>query len=390
MVEVIAFHLMPYSDLPEDLHDKYASTWVNFPNSYFDAKKARNFYHDYLDQLEYCEKLGFDGIGLNEHHQTAYGLMPAPNVMAALLARRTSKLKIAILGNAITLRAYPQQVAEEIAILDVITEGRIISGFVRGIGAEYYNYPVNPMDSKGRFFEAHDLIVKAWTEDGPFPFMGKHYQFSQVNVWPRPYQRPHPPIWLPSQGSKDTIEFAAQKRYTYLQTLSSLKDLKKSFELYREEAQKLGYEASPNQLGWSVMVYVAETDERAWEEAEEHVLYFYDNLLYMPQHYFFPPGYVEEKSMQRILQAKSGLGKPGYFKFKDLVEQGYCIVGSPETVRQKLEEAHKELQFGILSVHMHFGNMPHYRVMKNTELFGRHVLPHVKKLGTTESVKVAL
>jgi alkanesulfonate monooxygenase SsuD/methylene tetrahydromethanopterin reductase-like flavin-dependent oxidoreductase (luciferase family) len=380
VVNVFAFHLMPYLDLPEDLHEKYDSTWVTFPNSHYDPVKGHQYYNDYLDQLEYCERIGFDGIVVNEHHQTAYGLMPSPNIMAAVLARRTSRAKIAILGNAIALRAFPQQVAEEVAMLDVITGGRIISGFVRGIGSEYFNFRLNPADSKKRFFEAYDLIVRAWTEDGPFAFMGEHYQFPHVNVWPRPYQNPHPPIWLPSNGSKDTIEFAAEKGHTYLQTLSSTKDLKVSFDLYREAAEKNGYTAKPEQLGWSVYVYVAETDEQAWTEAEEHLMYFFNKHFVMPKEFFFPPGYLSEDSMQRVMKTKAGLGQPGYFKFKDLVEKGYCIVGSPETVRQKIEEAHKDIQFGQLVTHMHFGNMPNYRAVKNIELFGRKVLPHIKTL----------
>ena len=382
MVKVFAFHLMPYMNMPKDFQYKYDTSWVTFSNAHYDSVKGHEYYNDYLDQFELCDKLGFDGIVVNEHHQTAYGLMPSPNLIAAALARRTKNAKIAILGNAISLRAFPRQVAEEVAMLDVITGGRIISGFVRGIGAEYYNFRLNPADSKERFFEAHDLIVRAWTEKGPFSFNGKHYNFPTVNVWPRPFQKPHPPIWLPSQGSKDTIKFAVQNRYTYLQTLSSISDLKESFDIYREEAIKAGYNADPSQLGWSVKVYVAETDEQAWREAEEHIMFFFNNLFVMPKHFFFPPGYLSEDSMVRIMKAKSGLGQPGNFTFKELVEKGYVIVGSPESVRQRIEEVYKELQFGNIVVHVHSGNMPNYRVVKNIELFGRHVLPKIQKLGS--------
>jgi alkanesulfonate monooxygenase SsuD/methylene tetrahydromethanopterin reductase-like flavin-dependent oxidoreductase (luciferase family) len=194
-------------------------------------------------------------------------------------------------------------------------------------------------------------------------------------------QKPHPPIWLPSQGSKDTIEFAAAKRYTYLQTLSSIKDLRSSFDIFREEANKHGYTADASQLGWSVKVYVAETDEQAYAEAEGHIMFHFNNHFIMPQHYLFPPGYIHEGSLARIMQAKAGLGKKDYFNFKDLVEKGYVIVGSPETVRQRIEKVQKELGFGILVVHMHSGNMPNFRTMKNIELFGRHVLPSIQILG---------
>ncbi len=113
-------------------------------------------------------------------------------------------------GRALPLLNNPVTVAEEFAMVDNITEGRFIAGFVRGIGAEYHAWGVNPAESHDRFHEAHDLIVRAWTEIGPFHFEGKHYDFEYVNTWPRPYQQPRPPIWIPSQGSSETIAAPAE------------------------------------------------------------------------------------------------------------------------------------------------------------------------------------
>ena len=165
--------------------------------------------------MEFADRLGFDGVCLNEHHQTAYGMMPIPGVLAGALARSVKRAKLAILGRALPLLNNPLMVAEEYAMLDNLTRGRFIAGFVRGIGAEYHAMGINPAHSQERFAEAHDLIVRAWTEPGPFAYDGKHYQFNYVNPWPRPYQTPHPPIWIPSQGSSSTIKWAAQMRYTY-------------------------------------------------------------------------------------------------------------------------------------------------------------------------------
>ncbi len=190
------FHLMPYQDLDLDYDKTHRSAWVTLPNSYYDPVKGHALYNRYLDELEYADALGFDGICVNEHHQTAYGMMAAPNVLAGALARRTQHAKIAILGRALPLVNNPLAIAEEFAILDNLTAGRIITGFVRGIGAEYHSTGVNPTESHDRFHEAHDLIVRAWTEPGPFAFEGKYYHFNYVNSWPRPYQTPHPPIWI--------------------------------------------------------------------------------------------------------------------------------------------------------------------------------------------------
>ncbi|GAA4714192.1 LLM class flavin-dependent oxidoreductase [Brevibacillus fulvus] len=380
MVQVFAFHLMPYGKMPEDFNERYDSSWVTYSNANYDPEYGNQLYHNYLDQLEFCEQMGFDGIGVNEHHQTPYGLMPSPNVMAATLARRTQKVKIAILGNAISLRDHPQRVAEEVAILDVITKGRIISGFVRGIGAEYHSFQLDPTKSKERFFEAHDLIIQAWTQDGPTSYYGQHYQFPYVNSWPRPYQKPHPPIWCPSQGSKDTIRFAAQNRYPYLQTFSSIPSVKSSLDYYRQCAEEFGYTAPPEQLGWSTFIYCAETDAQAHEEAEEHAMFFFNKLFVMPKEFFFPPGYIPPQAQQKTLQSKAGLGQPGFFTYQELTEKGYMIVGSPKSVREQLREYHKQLGFGLLNINIHFGDMPHDRAMKNIELLGKEVIPSLKTI----------
>ena len=227
-MNIMMFHLMPYAALDAKEAANYPQSWVTMSNKLYDPKKGAELYNRYLDELEYAETLGFDGVCVNEHHQTPYGMMPSPTVTASALARRTTKARIAILGNALPLRSQPFTIAEEHAMIDNITHGRLISGFVRGIGAEYHAFGINPATSLERFREAHDMIIRAWTEPGPFEFHGKHYNFEYVNVWPRPYQQPHPPIWIPSQGSRETVEFAAHpsRKYTYLQTFTAAIALK--------------------------------------------------------------------------------------------------------------------------------------------------------------------
>ena len=179
------FHLMPYAALDLDYDKKHDSAWVTLPNSYYDPKIGHQLYNRYLDEIEYADEVGFDGVCVNEHHQNAYGIMPIPSIMAGALARRTKNVKIAVLGRALPLLNNPLVVAEEYAMLDNITGGRLVAGFVRGIGAEYHSCGANPAESHGRFQEAHDLIIQAWTRPGPFPFEGKYYHFEYVNTWPR-------------------------------------------------------------------------------------------------------------------------------------------------------------------------------------------------------------
>src|SRR5207247_10653228 len=191
--------------------------------------------------------------------------MRAPSVTRAARARRTKRAKSASLGSALPLRTHPLMVAEEHAMIDVISGGRLITGFVRGIGAEYHTFGVNPTFSHDRFHEAHDLIVRAWTEPGPFAFHGHHYNVQYVNTWPRPYQKPHPPIWIPSQGSKETIDWAAHpdRRYTYLQTFSPANVVQRYLKMYRDTCGGFAYAADGRQPGWAVTVGVGATDEAA-------------------------------------------------------------------------------------------------------------------------------
>ena len=369
------FHLMPYPYLPADF-DERESAWVTLSNSNYDPKVGTGLYNRYLDELEYAEQLGFDGICVNEHHQNAYGTMPSPNLMAAALVRRTEKLRIAIVGNGLPLRDHPLRVAEEVAMLDVISGGRIISGFVRGIGDEYFSMSIDPSTSRERYSEAHDLIIKAWTTDGPFRWVGKHYRLNYVNVWPRPLQQPHPPIWIPAFGSTETMTWAAKNHYTYLSVFAPSKLLKRWFDGYREGARAAGYEAPRDKIGILLPIYVAETDRQAHAEGRQYVTWLYHKGLKHKFEHLFPPGYMTDHSWGRFLQ--SGLGAYSDVSYEDLVAQGYAVVGSPATVRERLAELAEELGFGLVNALLHIGDMPHDHTIRNMELFAREVMPHFR------------
>jgi len=179
-MKLFMFHLMPYADINQAEAAKYPSVWVKFPNSNFDPVKGHALYNRYLDELELAAELGMDGVAVNEHHQNAYGIMPSPVVTASALSRRVKTAKIAILGSGFGLRENPLTLAEEHAMIDCITGGRLISGFVRGIGAEYHSMGVNPVTSLERHMEAHDLVVRAWTEPGPFEFTGNRERMGDL------------------------------------------------------------------------------------------------------------------------------------------------------------------------------------------------------------------
>ncbi len=380
-MQIVLFHLMPYADLDLEAGRRNGTVWVKLPNKHFDPVKGHKLYNRYLDELEYAEALGFDVVAVNEHHQTAYGLMPSPIVTASALARKTSRVKIAILGSALPLRSHPMMVAEEHAMIDVISGGRLISGFVRGIGAEYHTFGVNPTFSHDRFHEAHDLIIRAWTEPGPFAFHGKHYNLQYVNLWPRPYQKPHPPVWIPSQGSKETIDWASHpdRRYTYLQTFSPVKVVGRYLKQYRDTARGYGYEAKDSQLGWSLPIYVSSSDQKAKEEAKAHFEAFRNVFVRMPLEMLLPPGYTSRESLKNVMKAKAQMF--GDVTIEQALELGLFVCGSPQTVRKALESHWSDMRFGNLLVSCQFGTLPADLTRKNMELFAREVMPGLKKLG---------
>ena len=165
----IFFHLMPYRDLPADFEEKYESIWVTPPNDELcDPERVEQYYKWNLDELELADRLGFDGIGVNEHHQNGYGFMASPNIMAAALARRTpNNSAICVLGNTLALYAPATRVAEEFAMLDVLSDGRLIAGFPVGTSMDVnFCYGVTPTQTRPRFREALDLILQAGGEPG--------------------------------------------------------------------------------------------------------------------------------------------------------------------------------------------------------------------------------
>ena len=178
--------------------DEYESIRVSLPNRNYDPKKGAALYDRYIDEWLIAEDEGVE-IMLNEHHQTATCVDPAAPLVLAALARLTKKARLLILGNPVANRRQPVRVAEEMAMVDVLSKGRLECGFVRGVPYEVLPANSNPVRMNERQWEAMDLIVKAWTShDGPVSHEGRFFHHRNINIWPRPYQQPHPPIWVSS------------------------------------------------------------------------------------------------------------------------------------------------------------------------------------------------
>ena len=192
--------------------------------------------------MTYCEELGFDGVVFNEHHYSAYGTMPSPNLIASALSQRTKKIKIGVLGNILPLRNHPVRVAEEYAMIDCLSNGRLIAGFVRGIPPEYIWYGVNPEESRGRFEEAYNLIMTAWTEP-VWSHEGKFFKLHDCAIWPRPVQQPHPPIWIAAR-SAESVEWCVKRHLPCAQVYQTTGQIEDTFNYYRSKAKEEGWDAT--------------------------------------------------------------------------------------------------------------------------------------------------
>jgi alkanesulfonate monooxygenase SsuD/methylene tetrahydromethanopterin reductase-like flavin-dependent oxidoreductase (luciferase family) len=379
------FHLMPYRFLPEDFKEKYRSVWVDIPQNLWDPKVGHRLYNDYLDQLEYADQMGFDAVGVNEHHQNAYGLMPSPNIMAANLARRTSKANLVVLGNSIALYNPPIRVAEEFAMLDVISGGRLVAGFPVGTSMDTnFCYGEVPATLREKYYEAHDLIVKAWTEKEIFSFNGKYTKLRYVNLWPKPLQQPHPPIWIPGGGSIETWDFCANHdyQYSFLSYFGYIAG-KKVADGYWDAMTRKGKQLNPFSLGFAQTVAVANSDAEAEELYAPHFDYFFNRCLHVYNGFADAPGYRTLNTLKAGLLAQVGAqaaqAREG-MTWKQFVDEGYVIAGSPKTVRERLTEAMKSLNCGHLMILQQIGSMPPDLTRMNTELFAKEVMPHMRSL----------
>ena len=275
-MKVFIFDLLAYG---ENLDHIKVGAELPYPLSkrHFKPDVAVRTYAEHLDAWEEMDRLGYDGVGFNEHHCSPYGLMNSPNLMAASAAQRTKRLKLLIYGNLLPLHE-PLRLAEELAMLDCLSNGRLISGFARGIPREYQVHNVPLADSRARFEEAYDIVTRAWTED-VFSYEGKFWSYKDVSIWPRPVQRPYPPIMIPIVGSKESIEFAGKHDIPITPGLGAggLRD--DIIRFYAKCLAAAGHRITPDHLSLSMNAYVTDSKARAVKELAPYHLYFNRTLF---------------------------------------------------------------------------------------------------------------
>src|SRR5215468_9041573 len=365
-MHLMYFTEQPMSAYPEEEGRRRGATALMFSNRHFDPVAGSRLYHEYLEHYRLAEEVGFDGIMLNEHHNAPFCMQAKCNVFASILAATTKRVKIVLLGNPLPLADNPVRLAEELSMIDMVSRGRLVSGFVRGGGQEQLAAGVNPAYNRERFEEAHALIVKAWTQTGPFRWEGTHYQHRVVNPWAVPLQKPHPRVWIPGVLSKETIVWAT----------------KKIWQLYDRVAQEAGYAGGPEYRGYLQRCHVAETDEKAMENARQFMWMQGEFTGLAHPVWSSPSGYFSPSYRTAFVEYAVGRrSNPRGAAFEDQIRDQQIVAGTPKTVIPKMRRLLEETRPSIVGFWGSDGFVKNEDTRTCIRLMGEEVLPAVREIG---------
>jgi alkanesulfonate monooxygenase SsuD/methylene tetrahydromethanopterin reductase-like flavin-dependent oxidoreductase (luciferase family) len=344
------------------------------PSDTFSSALARESYEASLSNFRLADELGYDWVTVAEHHFAPLTLTPNPMIMAGAITQCVQRAKVAVLGPTIPI-LNPVRVAEEFAMLDNMTGGRVVAGMLRGTANEYVTYNINPAESRDRFEEALRLIIKAWTEPQPFGWQGRYYEYRTIAIWPRPAQQdPHPPIYI-SGASPESSDLAAKYRLHVGFAFTTVPIASRAVQYFREQARARGWDPTPEHVLYRLGVHVAETDEQAYHDLHE-------------------AGAAGRREAFSTANAAVdwAAARAGYYgrdeetqrarhenhELDERVNRGQILVGSPETVWKRVQWLHDEIAPGILE--LNFSSVPDGRTHRSMELFAKHVLPRMREL----------
>jgi alkanesulfonate monooxygenase SsuD/methylene tetrahydromethanopterin reductase-like flavin-dependent oxidoreductase (luciferase family) len=385
-MKVFVFDLLAYGENLD--HLKNGGTELPYPlgKQHFRADVAVRTYAEHLEAWEELDRLGYDGVGFNEHHCSPYGLMNSPNLMASAAAQRTKRLKLLIYGNLLPLHE-PLRLAEELAMLDCLSNGRIISGFARGIPREYQVHNVPLDESRARFEEAYDIVTRAWTED-VFSYSGKFWSYKDVAIWPRPVQRPHPPIWIPIVGSKESIEFAGRHDIPITPGLAGGGLRNDIIRFYAKCLAAAGHRITPDHMSLALNAYVADSKAQAVREVAPYHLYFNRTL--------FSHGSFTETAAQRkvgyVSQSSTDYVRPENRRAAALLREDFRNMtmadvermaenlpwGTPDEVAERIIAQAEAAGANTVQIGFNRGAMPHDMFMNQIRRFAAEVLPRLQ------------
>lgn len=332
--------------------------------------------HRELEQVEWTEELGFDEVWFTEHHFIDYGLSVDPSSLAAAAASRTRHVRIG-LAAAILPFHHPLRLAEQTALVDIISNGRLDVGVGRGNRpAEFSGYRIPQIESRERFDETVEILRLAWTQER-FSFHGRFFAFDDVRVIPKPLQQPHPPLYQVCV-SKDGIENTALRGWPMLNSVLTgpVDQLVANRDTYVATLEKSGRNEAEiaallGRWGVSRQIYVADTDAQALAEAKEAELWYQESFRR-----FVVPERIEDAhpSLQPGFRAMAD--KLARVTWEDLVRETLAF-GSPETVARHIDHM-RQLGVGQVLCWMNFGGLPQDKIRRSMELFAREVMPRFR------------
>src|SRR5271165_6856918 len=315
-MKVTYFQQVPYRHLPSDFEQHYESVVTTPYHKLTKAELVARAYRDALDECMHAARAGFDGIAITEHAQSSYDMAPNPDLFFSALAYATEvegiNTAIYPVGRSLGKSREPLRVAEEQAMLDCISNGRVVCGFPVGLAYDAnIDNGVPPAETRARFDENLELVLRAWTAREPFPFNGKFSKFGSVNIWPRPIQAPRPPVWITGVGNPKTMEFCLSNEFgfNYFGWFGSKLTGGRIFDRFGNIAKQMGKESNPFQIGFMQTIAVAETDEEAVELYGPHIEYFFRKALgSIPLHRLMLPGGIDIKGVEFLLRDPADFG----------------------------------------------------------------------------------
>jgi alkanesulfonate monooxygenase SsuD/methylene tetrahydromethanopterin reductase-like flavin-dependent oxidoreductase (luciferase family) len=259
----------------------------------------------------------------------------------------------------------------------VMSGGRLEIAFPLGTGMEYWsNSVVNPANARAQFRESIDIMIQAWTAEGPTTYDGEFYNYRYLNVWPRPYQQPYPRCYIVGTGSPETIAFAAGRGWGYASVFVPITQQVKTFRAMRETMAQHGHQMTPDKAMANTIVYVAETDEIAEKEVVEHIRYYFSVAARTTPRYLAPPGYISLDQFR--VRAGAATKMHGGFDWDEMTRNWRVAVGTPERVAEKIARWCEEADSSRVICHHHIGDMPHWKVVKNMTMFAEEVIPRLR------------
>ncbi len=384
------FAEVTYPGMPKGFPAPGQVNWIKTDTTLIDPRATGELYRMFIRLMQGADKVGFDGLAVNEHHQTGFAMTPSPNLLAASLAGTTENAAILVIGDSLALYNPAHRVAEELAYLDCLSDGRLIAGFVFGTPMDStFAYGNPPVEVRERFHEARKLILRAWAEPEPFAFNGRFNKLRYVNIVPRPIQTP-PPVWVPGSGSVETWDLVIDEAYCYGHlSFSGLQSAKPLVDAFWNYCEQRGGDMNPHRMAFTQIICCAETDAEAEAQYYEAVRCFHRSNAVDPN-FAAPPGYSTERSMRAQGTLMAGRSKltpedrlrasRGEMSFWEYDEKGYIVAGTPARVRQRLRELATDLRIGQLIACLHMGDLSEAVAAQNTRLMGEQVIPYLRDL----------